>query len=293
MAPSPPPALGLVAGDGDLPGEMAREARRRGRRVAAVALRGITRPELEAEVDEWVWLELGQLEGLRDWLRRQRVDRAVLAGKVSKEHLLVPGRVPVSPDASARALLARLPDQRDDSLLGALAGWLEGQGIRLLSQGECAPALLPEAGILGARAPGEGLRRDVAFAWPLAKALAGLDVGQTVVVRERAVTALEAIEGTDAAIRRGGSLAGPGAVAVKVAKPHQDPRFDLPTLGPGTLEAALEAGLAGLVFEAGATLVLDRPGLVRRADREGLVLWALPAAGPPAEAPSPSGTGGE
>lgn len=280
---SPDAPLGLIAGDGLLPLEIARGARAAGRRVVAVAFDGITDPALEGAAESVVWLALGQLDAMLEALAGAGAAEAVLAGKVSKEHWLVPGRqVPIRPDARAQALLAGLVDRRDDALLGALAGCLEEAGIRLLDQAHWVPELVPGPGPLGRLAPDDDLWLDVAAAWRAAKGIAGLDLGQTAVARQGAVLALEAVEGTDEAIRRGGRLGGPGATAVKVAKPAQDPRFDMPTIGPGTLDAAVEAGLACLAFEAGATLVLERGRLASLADREGLVVVGVPPQGPPA-----------
>ncbi|MGH0034322.1 MAG: LpxI family protein [Myxococcota bacterium] len=282
--------LGLIAGDGALPGAIARAARGAGRRVVAVAFVGITDSRLGQWADEVVGVELGQLDAMLGALADAGVAEAVLAGKVSKEHWLRPGGgVPVRPDARALELLSRLEDRRDDALLGALAACLEDAGIRLLSQARLVPELLPGPGPLGRLAPSPELWRDVACGWRAAKGIAGLDLGQTAVVREGAVVALEAVEGTDEAIRRGGRLGGAGATAVKVAKPAQDPRFDMPTIGTGTLGAAREAGLACLAFEAGATLVLDREALAEQADRQGLALVGVPATGPQASASAGGG----
>jgi DUF1009 family protein len=143
-----------------------------------------------------------------------------------------------------------------------------------LAQAEVVPELLPGPGVLGALAPSDAQRADVAFGWPIARAIAGLDVGQTVVVKDCAVLAVEAVEGTDAAIRRAGDLASGGCV-VKVAKPRQDPRFDVPTVGPGTLEVLAESGASLLAFEAERTLVLDLPDLIAHANTAGIVVWAV------------------
>jgi DUF1009 family protein len=274
--------LGLIAGDGRLPAEIAAGARRAGRRVVAVAFDGITDPDLSDHVDAIFPLALGQLDAMLSVLAEAGVCEAVLAGKVSKQHWLVPGgAVPIRPDARALSILAGLDDRGDDALLGAVAACLEDAGVRLLPQARWIPEMVPGPGPLGRRAPGPDLWRDVACGWRAAKGIAGLDLGQTAVAREGAVLALEAVEGTDEAIRRGGRLGGPGATVVKVAKPGQDPRFDMPTIGTGTLEAAVEAGLVCIAFEAAATLVLGPESLADRADREGIVILGVPSTGPP------------
>ncbi len=274
--------LGLIAGDGRLPLEMARGARRAGRPVLGLGLRGVTAAELADEVDALHWFALGQVDPMLDALRGGGVEQVVLAGKVSKLLLLTSGSdaAPFEPDARALAALAALPDQRDDSILGAVAGLLEREGFELLPQADLVPELVPGPGPLGRHRPDARAVADAAFGWRAAKALAALDAGQCAVVRDRAVLALEAVEGTDEAIRRAGALAGPGASVVKVAKPSQDPRFDLPALGAGTLERAAEAGAVLIAFEAGRTLVLDRAALIERADAAGIAVVGYPAEGP-------------
>jgi DUF1009 family protein len=206
-------------------------------------------------------------------LRASGVREAVLAGRMPKA-LLYQDEARLRLDERAVEVLQGLADRSDDSILGALADLLLGEGIRLIAQAELVPELLPGPGVLGAVAPSDDQRADVAFGWPIARAIAGLDVGQTVVVKDCAVLAVEAVEGTDAAIRRAGEVASGGCV-VKVAKPRQDPRFDVPTVGLGTLEVLSESGASLLAFEAERTLVLDRADLTARADAAGIVVWAV------------------
>ncbi len=272
-----PLALGLVAGQGGLPLALARAARRRGRRVTAIAFHGRTDPALE-DGAQVTWLHVGEVGAALDALTGAGVREAVLAGKVPKADLFPADGL--RPDALARRLLDGLPDRLDDSILGAVAALLETRGIRLLPQAALVPELVGGAGPLGAHAPTSAQQADLALGFRVAKALAGQDVGQTVVVKDGAVLAVEAIEGTDAAIRRGGAVVA-GACAVKVARPRQDPRFDLPVLGPGTLHAALDAGLAVLAFEAERTLVLEPEALRALADARGVAVVGL--RGPGAE----------
>lgn len=269
-----------MAGQGGLPLALARAARRRGRSVAAIAFHGRTDPAIEDGANV-TWLHLGEVGAALDALAGAGVREAVLAGKVPKADLFpVDG---LRPDAEARRLLDGLPDRGDDSILGAVAALLETRGIRLLPQAALVPELVGGAGLLGAHAPTPAQRADLALGFRVAKALAGQDVGQTVVVKDGAVLAVEAIEGTDAAIRRGGRVT-PGACAVKVARPDQDLRFDLPVLGPGTLRAALDAELAVLAFEAERTLVLEPEALRVLADARGVAVVGMgaPAALEPA-----------
>jgi len=271
--------LGLVAGQGSLPFEVARGARRAGRRVAAAAFRGFADPALAAEVDALHWLYVGELGALLERLAEEGAAEVVLAGLVPKEHLFS-GTGLVRVDARAAALLGQLRDRGDDAILRALGATLEAAGLRLASQAEFAPHLLAPEGPLGSIRPSADQLDDVAFAWPLAKAIGRLDIGQTVVVRQRTVLAVEAIEGTDAAIRRGGTLGRGRACAVKVWKPDQDPRLDFPTIGPGTVETLRESGVALLAVEAGRTLVLERGELVSRADAHGICILGVAPAGP-------------
>jgi hypothetical protein len=273
--------LGLIAGAGALPREVVRTAAGRGRRVRAIAFHGITDPFLEQEADVR-WHHPGEIGAALASFRDGGVCEAVMVGKVSKEALYDRPEA-LRPDAEALRLLARLSDRRDDSVLGALADWLEEQGIRLLPQHEWLGDLMAEEGALGRRRPDDAQRADVAFGLPLAKAVAGLDIGQTVVVKDGAVLAVEAIEGTDAAIRRAGAIAS-GTCVVKVAKPAQDPRFDVPTVGPDTLAAMRDAGATCLAVEAGRTLVVDRTILVEEADVCGIVLLGVRVPGGPAPA---------
>jgi DUF1009 family protein len=220
--------LGLIAGAGSLPREIARAARERGHRVVAVALRGCCDSGLRELADEFHWLEVGELNALFEVFREARVKDAVMAGKVSKQRLF---------------------------------------------------QAAPGAGPLGHLSPTPAQWLDIEFGFEIAKALGEQGIGQSVVVRQRAVLAVEAIEGTDAAIARGAALGGAGVCVVKVAKPRQDPRFDLPAIGPETVSVMQGVGAAVLAFEADATLVLQRPKLVRDADAAGIALVGVSSEG--------------
>jgi DUF1009 family protein len=242
-----------------------------------VALAGFADPALALEVDAFAELPVGQLERLFAFLRREGAKQVALAGKVPKR-LLYEGPGRAEPDARASALLGALADRRDDAILRAFAAALEDEGFELLSQAELAPELLAAEGVLGAVVPTAAQLADVGFAWPIAKALGGLDVGQTVVALGGAVLALEAIEGTDAAIRRGCELGRRGACAVKVAKPGQDPRFDVPAVGLDTVRVLAAGGAGLLAIEAGRTLLLQRDAAVREADAAGIALLGVDGA---------------
>lgn len=271
--------LGLIAGAGVFPLEFARAARRAGRSVHAVAFRDLTDPLLSREVDVLHWLYLGEVEKLISTLVEGGVREAVMAGKVPKRLLYEDPR-PLRPDARAIALLSGLPDRGDDSILGALASAFEAEGVTLRPQAEWVPELFAGPGPLGAHAAGPEAWADFIYGWPIAKAMGRMDIGQAVVVERGAVLAVEAIEGTDALIRRAGELSREGACLIKVSKPAQDPRFDLPAIGPDTLIAMLESGVTALAFEAFQTIILGREELVARADEHNIPLIGIGPEGP-------------
>jgi len=270
--------LGLVAGSGGLPAELAAGARRAGWRVVAVGLVELADPQLAQHVDAFEWAHVGDFGRLFEVLALAGAGDVVLAGKVPKTFLWK-RRDAVRPDARAVAALARLRDRKDDSLLGAVVHVIEAEGLRVLSQLELAPDLCAAAGVLGKVRPTPEQEQDIAFGWPIAKAIGALDVGQSVVVQGKAVLALEAVEGTDRAIERGIALAEPGrgVVLVKVAKPEQDLRFDVPTVGLATLRALAKGGAGALAVEAGLTLMLEREALLAEADAAGVALLGIDA----------------
>jgi hypothetical protein len=265
--------LGLIAGQGSFPLEVARCAREGGVRVVCVALRGQTRAEIEPLVDGITWIHPGEVGAGLAAFRAAGVRDVVMAGKVTKSDLFQ-NPEGLRLDAKASGLLSEVSDRKDDTLLGKLADFLETLGLHLLAQYALTPQLLPGEGVLTATRPSDAQRADIAFGFPIAKTIGDLDIGQTVVVKDRAVLAVEAIEGTDATIRRAGAIA-PGACVVKVAKPSQDPRFDVPTIGPDTIAVLAEAKVGVLAFEAGATVVLERDVVVREADAHGIAVLGV------------------
>ncbi len=269
------PPLGLIAGNGRFPFLVAAGARRAGRRVVAVAIREEAAPELAEAVDEIHWVGLGQLGRCIEALRSAGASEAVMAGQV-KHRQIFSG---VVPDLKMVGALARLAFQNTDSLIGAVADALGREGITLLASTTFLKEDLAAQGALTRRQLSREERREVEYGRTIARKLAQLDLGQTAVVKDRAAVALEAMEGTDEVIRRAGRLAGPGCVVVKVAKPKQDMRFDVPVVGPGTIEAMQEAGAVVLAVEAGRTLLLDRSALLSQADAAGVAVWGMDEAG--------------
>lgn len=265
--------LGLIAGRGRFPLDVARAARDSGRSVAAIAFHGQTDPGIEAAATQVTWLHLGQIDRAVSSLLAAGVKDAVMAGKIPKLTMYDAHRE-LELDEHASRLIGSLADRKDDSILRLVADHLESRGIRLLGQTELVPELLAEQGPLGAVQGTERVAADIEFGWPIAKSIAGLDIGQTVVVRDRAVLAVEAIDGTDAAIERAGRLAA-GACVIKVAKPRQDSRFDLPAIGLRTIETLVAARASALAFQAHTTVVLDRKEVIELADANDIALIGI------------------
>ncbi|MDI3279746.1 MAG: UDP-2,3-diacylglucosamine diphosphatase LpxI [Bacillota bacterium] len=263
--------IGIVAGAGRLPVAFGRAAREQGLRTVVVNLAPHPDPELARVADELYSLPAGFLDRIIRTLQDAGAADLVLVGKVSKE-LLYQGQ---ELDWRFQRLLERISDRNDDSLLRALVEEFEREGLRVHQQTLLIGSLLPGAGVLSRRSPDLREREDMRFGFERAKAVAGLDIGQTVVVKEKAVLAVEAIEGTDAAIRRGGTLGRGGAVVVKVSKPNQDLRFDIPTVGLSTIRTMIEVGASALGIEAGKTFLLDREETLRCADEAGIAVEAL------------------
>jgi UDP-2,3-diacylglucosamine hydrolase len=263
--------LGLIAGNGRFPFLVAAGAHRVGRRVVAVAIREETAPELEREVDELHWVSLGQLGKCIDALRKGGASEAVMAGQVQHRRIFSN----IVPDLKLLSLLARLAVKNTDSLIGAVADFLEGEGIRLLPSVTFLEDQLATTGPMTRRRASKSEMEDVAYGVEIARTLTRLDLGQTVVVKGRAAVALEAMEGTDETIRRASAIAGKGIVVVKLAKPKQDMRFDIPVVGARTLETMAEAGAAVLAVETGKTLLFDKPDLLVDADRRGLTVLGV------------------
>jgi UDP-2,3-diacylglucosamine hydrolase len=265
--------LGLIAGNGRFPFLVAAAGRRAGRRVVAVAIKEETDPTLEGEVDEIHWVSLGQLGRCIDALKTGGVQEAVMAGQVKHRQIFAG----IVPDLKMMGVLARLAIKSTDSLIGAVADALGREGIALLPSTALLQDQMATPGAMARRRPTGDELQDVEYGREVARALAGFDVGQTVVVKERAAVAVEAMEGTDEVIRRAGRIAGAGCTVVKVAKPRQDVRFDVPVVGPGTVAAMREAGATTLALQAGATLLLDRPELLAEADRAQVAVWGFEA----------------
>jgi DUF1009 family protein len=279
--------LGLIAGNGRFPFLLLDAARAQGLTVVVAAIREETDPEIEqrAAADEGItvhWLSLGELSRLIETFHKEGVEKAVMAGQVKHKQIFSS----IRPDWRLAKLLLNLRTRNTDMLLGAVAKVLGDEGIELIGSTTFLEPLLAAEGVLTARAPDAEESKDIEYGLGVARAVAGFDIGQTVVVAAQACVAVEAMEGTDAAIERAGqlmrSLEGGASTlerrltVVKVAKPEQDMRFDVPVIGMATVEAMIRAGATCLSVEAGRTLLFDREALLARAGQAGIAILATP-----------------
>jgi DUF1009 family protein len=272
--------LGLVAGNGRFPFLVLDAARSLGYDVTVIALKEEAAPELdEAAAREpraaVHWISIGHLGTFLKILKDAGLTRAVMAGQV--KHVKIFGGF--VPDLTAMALLARVKAMNTDALIAAVADLMREHGVELVDSTAFLAPLLAGAGQMGQRAPNEREARDLAFGYRMADAIAGLDIGQTIAVKHAAVVAVEAMEGTDAVIARAGDLAGPGVSIIKVAKPNQDMRFDVPIVGIPTIQAMARAGATVLSLDAGKTLMFDKSQMITAADDAGIALVGRAAGG--------------
>lgn len=280
MEPAAAPAkerFGLIAGYGVFPFLVVEGAKRQGLDVVVVGIRGEASPDLEREAAAFHWIYVSQITKLVRVLREAGVRRCAMAGKVHKVKMYSWRKLFwIFLDFRAVRLWWTVRwNRKDDVLLGRVADTLESEGIHLVDSTLYVKELLAKRGILTRRQPDTREMRDVRFGWTIAKEMGRLDIGQTVVVKDAAVVAIEAIEGTDEAVRRGGRLGKGGVVVVKVSKPRQDMRFDVPAIGPDTIRTLKDAGATVLAIEAEKTLILNPEETVRLADEEDISLVAL------------------
>jgi DUF1009 family protein len=284
------PKVGLIAGWGEYPLVVAKTLRREGYVVCGMGIKEHADPQLVELCDEFIWIGLSRLGCAIRFMRRLDVRNVTMAGKIHKIRLFQSGAwLKYWPDWQTfrifwPAFIARKKDRRDDTLLLAVADGLARAGIRLAPATDFAPEILVKLGQLTRRSPSAAQWQDIQFGWQLAKELGRVDVGQSVAVKNRSPLAVEAIEGTDECIRRAGSLCPAGGfTVVKVAKPQQDMRFDVPTIGPGTLETMAAVGARLLAVEAGRTIFIDQPRCIELAERHGIIVVALDVEGQLAE----------
>jgi len=277
-----PESFALIAGKGVYPLLLARSARRQGvKRIFAIAFRHETDPAIGDLVDDIRWLPLGRFAAMLAALKESGMTCAVLAGLIAPTHLFR-----IQPDAKALALLRALPRKNAHTIFGAVAEELGRIGLHVLPASLFMEDHMPAAGVLSRRPPDPAERRDIELGLHVADLTSGLNIGQTVVVKDGTVLAVEAFEGTDETIRRGGRLGGPGAVVVKVAKRGHDMRFDIPAIGLTTLKELRKIKARALAVQEGRAILLERDKVVAAADRMGLCLTAVPVpSGAPQEKP--------
>ena len=269
---------GLIAGNGRFPFLVLEGARSQGIEMAVIALKEEASPELEKTAKRLHWVSLGELSTAIELMQKEGVKHAVMAGQVKHNKIFSS----IRPDWKLAKLLFSLPRKDTDSLIGAVAKVFEEEGIQLVDSTLFLKPLLPEAGVLTRRAPNEHEAADIEYGLGIARHIAAKDIGQTVVVADRACVAVEAMEGTDETIARAARFAdGKPLVVVKVSKPRQDMRFDVPVVGLPTVESMQQAGATALAIDANRTLLFDREQLIAMADAAGLAVQAFPPVAEP------------
>jgi DUF1009 family protein len=264
---------GLIAGNGKFPFLVLEGARSRGIDMAVIAIREEASPELERAASRLHWVSLGELSRAIDLLHQEGVTQAVMAGQVKHNKIFSA----IRPDLKLAKLLLTLPKKNTDSLIGAIAKLLEGEGIQLVDSTAFLAPFLPEEGVLTRRAPDSEEAADISYGREIAHRLAGLDLGQTVVIRDRACVAIEAMEGTDETIERAARLTnGKRLAVIKVSKPRQDMRFDVPVVGLRTIEVMQRSSATALAVDAHRTLLFDKEKLLAAANEAGIAIQAFP-----------------
>ncbi len=264
-------SLGLIAGNGKFPILFARHARAHKIKVVAVGIKGDTSFLLRFFVDKYRAIGPGQLKTLFEFFKAENITQVVMAGQVNPENLFDPK---VKIDEEFQKLLAALKDRKADTIFTAIADKLKENGMALLDSTFLLSEFMAPKGTMTKRGPIESELADIAFGRVIARNMGELDVGQTVVIKDRAIVAIEAMEGTDKTILRGGTIARTGAVIVKMAKPNQDHRFDIPVIGPRTIQFMIKSKASCLAMEAGKTLIIDREACVRLANKAGICIVA-------------------
>src|ERR1700682_1252792 len=264
---------GLIAGNGRFPFLVLEGARSQGIQMAVIALKEEASPELEKSARRLHWVSLGELSKAIDLMHREGVTHAVMAGQVKHSNIFSA----IKPDWKLAKLLFSLPRKNTDALIGAVARLLEEQGIRLVDSTVFLKPLVPGAGVLTRRAPDKREAADIAYGLGVARCIAGMDIGQTVVISDRACVAVEAMEGTDEAIERAARITGgKPLVVVKISKHQQDMRCDVPVIGLATIQQMNHAHATALAVDAGRTLLFDRAALIEMADGLGISIQAFP-----------------
>ena len=264
--------IGLIAGNRKFPLLFAASAKKQGCEIIAIAIKGDTSPKLKKIVDKIYWLGLSDFAKMLEILKREKVDGVVMAGQVSPHRLF---SREINQSVELKEILQSLKDKKTDTLFGAVAQKLEAAGLKLLDSTLFIEEYLPKKGTLTKCQPDFSSWEDIYFGLTLARAVANLDIGQTVAVKSKAIVAVEAFEGTDQLIRRSGKIGRGKVVIVKVSKPNQDLRFDIPVIGFNTIKNLIKAKAKCLAFEAGKTLFIDRQKSVELAEKKGIAIVAI------------------
>lgn len=270
MAEAKNTAIGIIAGGGQFPRLIAEGARRAGLQVAICGFQGHTSPELQASADAFTLLHIGQFNKLIHFFQQNKVTRLCMAGSINK-----PRALDFRPDLRAAKLVFSLRHKGDDSLLRAIFGELEREGFHLLSAADLVPELRCPPGLLTRTPPDSDLWSDIRYGWPIALNMGAYDIGQCLVVKQGMVVAVECLEGTDATLKRGADLGGAGCTALKLAKPGQDERVDLPSVGLETINILLKGQYRGLAIQAHKTLFFDREASIDLANKHKFTIIAL------------------
>ncbi|MEM9400558.1 MAG: UDP-2,3-diacylglucosamine diphosphatase LpxI [Verrucomicrobiota bacterium] len=266
--------LGLIAGKGLYPELVLKEARISGvKRISMICFEGETREHLAAEADDVIWLRVGQLGKMLQYLGSQQIKYAMMAGQISPQRLY-----DLRPDLKAVMVLARLKERNAVTIFRAIADEMKKVGTELISAITFLDRYIPNAGWIAGPSRFERLEKrllaDIEFGWPLVKSISDMNIGQTIVVKKGTVLAVEGYDGTNETIRRGGAIGKGGATLIKVSKPEQDMRFDVPVIGPDTLRVAADSGVSGIVCEAGKTLMLSLDEICDMALKYKVTVWA-------------------
>lgn len=263
--------IGLIAGGGTLPAEFIKSAKKNGEKVIVFAIEDMASKDLKKEADKVYWLKVGQYRKFAFLLLKERIRRIALLGKVDKSVIYDQSEY----DEEARLALKNLKDKKDYSILEEVTKHLKRFGVEVVDSTTYLSHLLPEKGVLTKKKPGGQIEKDIKFGYNAAKQMAGMDVGQTVVVKDGTVVAVEAMEGTDATIERALETAGSGCVMVKVSRPDQDLRWDVPTVGPETVRKLSEGAFSALAIESGKMFLIEKEKMISLADELGIVVEVL------------------
>ena len=264
--------IALIAGNGKFPLFLTNAAKANGVEVVVFAINSESDKSIEEVADKVYWLNLGQAKKLIDTLKKEDLHYAIMAGKITKTTII---RESLRLDEEAKSLLGRIMDRRDDTILAAIASRLKDFNVELIDSTTFVKGMMPKKGPLTRRRPDSNEAADIEFGFEIAKEIGRLDIGQSVAIKGKAIIAIEAIEGTDGMIKRAGELVGPKTAIIKVSKPKQDMRFDVPVIGLTTINSMKEARSSALAIEAEKVLVLEKEEVIREADKAGISIIAV------------------